>query len=241
MTDPDVREAIMEATYEALCEHGYTDLTAQDIADRTDKSKSLLFYHYDSKDDLVADLLAYLREQFDEGIETTRTLAPTTRLAMFIDWYLYGSSGEDERRSFHTALLELRTQAPHNERYREQLQRSDEQLRTTLEEILQDGIDAGEFVDHDTAETAALLLAALDGARTRQLAFNRDEYLGQVRSGVITQVIDDLLADDASFPAETQQELFGSGPEDAQADGEPSADANGDADDDSKTSGGDDS
>lgn len=234
MTDPDVREAIMEATYEALCEHGYTDLTAQDIADRTDKSKSLLFYHYDSKDDLVADLLAYLREQFDEGIETTRTVAPTMRLAMFINWYLYGSSGEDERRSFHTALLELRTQAPHNERYREQLQRSDEQLRATLEEILQDGIDAGEFVDHDTAETAALLLAALDGARTRQLAFNRDEYVGQVRSGVITRIIDELLADNASFPSETQQELFGSVPEEAPADGEPPAEDS-DGNDDSET------
>lgn len=76
MTDPDVRNAIMTATYEALCAHGYTDLTAQDIADRTDKSKSLLFYHYDSKDDLVADFLVFLRELFDERFDDTDDQSP---------------------------------------------------------------------------------------------------------------------------------------------------------------------
>jgi AcrR family transcriptional regulator len=34
----DTCEAIMSATYRALCAHGYADLTMQDIADETDKS-----------------------------------------------------------------------------------------------------------------------------------------------------------------------------------------------------------
>ena len=202
MTDPDVREAIMTATYEALCEHGYTDLTAQDIADRTDKSKSLLFYHYDSKEDLVADFLVYLRERFDERIEAARDRSPSMRLATFVDWYLYGSPDDDERQSFHTAMLELRTQAPYNDQYRTQLRNVDDHLRDTLEGILRDGVEAGEFADHDPEETAALLIAAIDGARARQLTLDRDEYLGTVRAAIIGQVLDDLLVDDVSFPDE---------------------------------------
>ncbi|OVE85016.1 TetR/AcrR family transcriptional regulator [Natronolimnobius baerhuensis] len=202
MTDPDVRNAIMTATYEALCEHGYTDLTAQDIADRTDKSKSLLFYHYDSKEDLVADFLVFLRELFEERFDETDDHPPSDRLAMFVDWYLYGSTDGDERQSFHTAMLELRTQAPYNDQFRQELRKTDDDLRDILEAILRDGIDTGEFTDHDPEETAALLIAAIDGARTRQLTLDRDEYLGAVRSAIVTRVIDDLLAGDRSFPTE---------------------------------------
>ncbi|NKE36666.1 TetR family transcriptional regulator [Natronococcus sp. JC468] len=201
MTDPDVRASIMRATYEALCEHGYTALTAQDIADRTDKSKSLLFYHYDSKEDLLADFLEYLFERFEERAAETRALPPVERLAAFVDWFLYGP-GEDDRQSFHVAMLELRTQAPYNDRFREKLRKSDDQLREILEEILRDGLEADEFREHDPEETAALLIAAFDGARIRQLTSGRDAYLRQVRAATATWVFDDLLAEGASFPAD---------------------------------------
>ncbi|WP_255170604.1 TetR/AcrR family transcriptional regulator [Natrononativus amylolyticus] len=201
MTDTSAREAIMTATYEALCEHGYTDLTAQNIADRTDKSKSLLFYHYDSKEDLVADFIEYLLERFDERVEESRDLPPIERLATFVDWFLY-SPDDAERTSFHTALLELRTQAPYNERYREQLRKSDDRLRETLEEILEAGIEAGDFRDHDTTEMAALLIAAFDGARIRQLTIGRDAYLEQVRSAATAEIIDDLLVGETTLPVD---------------------------------------
>ena len=201
MTDENVREEIMSATYEALCEHGYTDLTAQNIADRTDKSKSLLFYHYDSKEDLVADFVDYLLERYDERVENSRDLPPVERLAAFVDWFLY-SPDDEERASFHTALLELRTQAPYNERYRDQLRKSDDKLRETLEEILETGMAEGQFEPHDPNETAALLIAALDGARIRQITIGRDAYLEQVRKGITDTFFAELLAEGVELPAE---------------------------------------
>ncbi|ELY23944.1 TetR family transcriptional regulator [Natrialba magadii ATCC 43099] len=201
MTDSDVREEIMLATYEALCEHGYSELTAQSIADKTDKSKSLLFYHYDSKEELVAEFIEYLVDWFDERVDKTTSLPPVDRLATVVDWFLYGSANDtDKRQSFHTAMLELRTQAPYHEPYRENLRKSDDYLRELIEDILQDGIDAGQFVDHDTEEMATLLMATLDGARIRQLTLDRDSYVDQVRSAAIDRIFDDILADDVDFP-----------------------------------------
>ncbi|OIB58339.1 TetR/AcrR family transcriptional regulator [Natrialba sp. SSL1] len=206
MTDSDVREEIMRATYEALCEHGYSELTAQSIADRTDKSKSLLFYHYDSKEELVAEFVEYLVDWFDERAVETASLSPVDRLATIVDWFLYGSSNDhDERQSFHTAMLELRTQAPYHEPYRENLRKSDDYLRNLFEEILQDGIEAGQFVDHDTEEMATLLMATLDGARIRQLTLDRDSYVDQVRSAAVDRIFDDILADDVEFPDRSVQ------------------------------------
>ncbi|AHG00165.1 TetR family transcriptional regulator [Halostagnicola larsenii XH-48] len=199
MTDPDVRDAIMAATYDALCTHGYTDLTAQDIADRTDKSKSLLFYHYDSKEDLVADFIDYLLERHDERVEATSGNPPVERLATFLEFFLYGPD-DDDWTSFHTAMLELRAQAPYNDTYREQFQKSDERLQTTLENILIDGIESGAFVEHDVEAVATLLVTIFNGARIREITLEGDSYLEMVRTAAVEKIIDDVLADGVELP-----------------------------------------
>jgi len=198
VTDTTAREEIMTATYGALCEHGYTDLTAQAIADRTPKSKSWLFYHYDSKDDLVADFLGYLLERFERRLAEVGDRPPAVRLATFVDWYF--EEPADDREAFHTALLELRAQAPYDDRFREQLRESDDRLQATLESILDDGIAAGQFRDHDTAEVAKLLLTTLDGARVRQLTVGRSTDLTDLKGTMIDRVIDDVLEDGVDYP-----------------------------------------
>ncbi len=205
MTESDAREEIMTATYEALCEHGYTDLTAQDIADRTGKSKSHLFYYYDSTEDLMVDFVDFLLERFTARVAEVSELPPVDRLATFVDWFLYGPN-DHEQVSFHTALLELRAQAPYNDRFREQLQRSDELLRTTLEGILREGLETGAFCEHEPSETAALLIASFDGARVRHLTTAQDEYLEEVRSGAVEWILEPLLADGQPFPARSDRQ-----------------------------------
>ncbi|GAA0475047.1 hypothetical protein GCM10008985_34420 [Halococcus dombrowskii] len=59
-TTDETIEEIMDATYRALCKHGYAALRMQDIADETTKSKAALHYHYDSKHDLLLSFLDYI-------------------------------------------------------------------------------------------------------------------------------------------------------------------------------------
>jgi len=59
----------MEATYRALCAHGYADLTTQDIADESETSKASLHYHYDTKEELLLSFLDYLYDRFVERYE----------------------------------------------------------------------------------------------------------------------------------------------------------------------------
>ena len=195
----------MAATYEALCEVGYTDLTAQAIADRTDRSKSALFYHYDSLEALVADFVEYLIEGFDARVAQTRDRPALERLAMFVDWFLSGP--DDEQLGFHTAVLELRAQAPYKDDYREKLRESDDRLRGALEEILRDGIEEGVFREHDPEAVSALLLAAFDGARIRQFTLDRDEYLETVRTGSVDRILADVLAPGVEFPTDVDAEF----------------------------------
>ncbi|QAU12403.1 TetR family transcriptional regulator [Halorubrum sp. BOL3-1] len=73
MDDPfaepaDTREAILGAAFRALREHGYASVTIQRIGDEFDKSPSLVYHHYDGKDDLLLDLLGFLLDAFEASL-----------------------------------------------------------------------------------------------------------------------------------------------------------------------------
>ncbi|WP_418286316.1 TetR/AcrR family transcriptional regulator [Halorubrum sp. DTA46] len=179
---PSAADEIMDGVYHALRAHGYADVTMQDIADECSKSKSLLHYHYDTKEDLLVAFLDHVITDSEARIEAHADDPPTERLVQFVGWFVFEPDAVD-REAFHIALLELRTQGPFNERIRDQLVRSDRLLRGTVSDILESGIEAGIFRDVDVEETAALLVATLDGARTRQITLsgeaNDDESNGK--------------------------------------------------------------
>lgn len=189
----ETRERIMEATYRTLCEYGYASLTMQDIADECDCSKSLLHYHFDTKEDLLVALLAHLLERFEERAETADA-DPRDRLVDLVEGFLFGDErNRAEHRAFHTALLELRAQAPHNETFRGQLAENDAQVHATVAAVIERGIDAGRFRNVDANRTAAHLLAAVQGARIRWVTLGHDTAIDTVHEALVSDVIDGWL------------------------------------------------
>ncbi|RAW46943.1 TetR/AcrR family transcriptional regulator [Halorubrum sp. 48-1-W] len=213
---PGAADEIMDGVYRALCKHGYAGLTMQDIADECSKSKSLLHYHYDTKEDLLVAFLARVITDFERRVTRGADAPPAERLVAFVGWFVF-EPAEIERESFHIGLLEMRSQGPFNDRIREQLLRSDRLLRETAAGILSDGIDAGVFRDVDVDETAALLVATLDGARTRQITLGTglggggDAGVGE--SGIDESEIDESEIDESGID---ENELDG-GPDDSGA------------------------
>jgi len=210
--EPLAADEILDGVYRALCAHGYASLTMQDIADECDKSKSLLHYHYDTKEDLLVAFLSRMITDYEEGLEDEKDDPPIDRLAWFLAQFVF-TPDEDERQSFHLALLEMRSQGPFNERMREQLVRSDEVLRETVAGILREGIDEGVFEPVDPERTAALLVATLDGGRTRQVTLDEeptdDSYTRTIVEQAIEHIVEPLLAPGVEFPplAETLADL----------------------------------
>lgn len=194
---------IMAGVYEALCQNGYADLTMQDISDACDKSTSLLHYHYNTKEDLLVAFLDQLLSEYQQYTQSRTDLPPVDRLIEFIGWYVILPS-ETDRTSYHAALLEFRSQGPYNDRIRQRLQSSDTLQRKTAAEILHHGIDEGVFHPIDVDQTAALLVATLDGARTRQLtlgdSFSNTFYTKLVAEAVLERLIQPLLTENAPTP-----------------------------------------
>ncbi|WP_144427216.1 TetR/AcrR family transcriptional regulator [Halolamina pelagica] len=79
------RESIMRATYLALCEHGYAGLTIQRIGECFEKSKSLLYHHYDDKDELLLAFLQFMLEEHESSVPETDDDGPRERLGAVVD------------------------------------------------------------------------------------------------------------------------------------------------------------
>lgn len=192
----NAREEIMDATYDVLCERGYAGLTMRAIAERAGTSKSLLHYHFDTKDELLLAFLERFSDRLQRRVDAveSETDDPEARLIAFVDRFV-PQAGETDRQAFWRALLELRLQAAHQESFREQLRANNDAVRDAIASIVADGIDDGTFRDVDPEQTAELVLDALEGARTRQATLGVDEAPTTAEQTLREHVLDDILAD----------------------------------------------
>lgn len=199
------RARIMDATYRALVETGYADLTMNDIAAESETSTSLLHYHFDTKEDLLVAFLDHIVEGLAERFAEAAEEEPTVRLYEILSPYILHEE-ETERASFHVALVELRGQAPYNERYRARFREADELLHDTLEDAIAAGVESGAFEPVEPAELATLLIATVDGGRTRGVGLGDPTYIRRVLAALTEYVLADVLTPEA---AATWEALIG--------------------------------
>ncbi|WP_226013314.1 TetR/AcrR family transcriptional regulator [Halomicrobium salinisoli] len=163
---------ILEATYRALCEHGYDDLTLRDVAAEADRSKASIHYHYESKDQLFVTLLEYLSDRFVERVAAVDGDTPRERLDAVFEVLVSDAAASEQ--SLGTAMFEVAARAPHDDAVRDRLAAFDDLLFERFRSIVAAGVAAGEFDDRiepdDAAET---LVTGVLGAHVRQIVAGR--------------------------------------------------------------------
>jgi len=196
--DDSSKEDIMSATFDALCEHGYANLTMHAIADEFDKSKSLIHYHYDSKDDLLAAFMDHLLENFVDMVTGCGGQEPIDELRRMAEIVVVGGDDGHDPDDFHTALLGLRAQAPYDEQLREQLARNDARIRELIADMVREGQERGQFDESvDPDEFAALFRSAIEGAQSHGVILGDAAPTDDVMAAVDDLLVDRLLADGA--------------------------------------------
>jgi AcrR family transcriptional regulator len=181
-------EEIMEATYRALLEHGYADLSISRIADELDKSKAAIYYHYDTKGDLLAAFLEFAVDRFEDtetGDEPSEDLEHVTEKLLPVQ-------PDAERRQLQAVLVGLRSQAVTNEGFREQFTQIDERLAATIRGIVERGIDEGTFRDVDPSRVAEHLLATVNGAMCGRATTDRKSAAAATRVSLASYIDSEL-------------------------------------------------
>lgn len=190
--DEDTHDALMQATYRTLAAEGYDALSLRAVADRADRSRGLVHYHFDSKQDLVLSLLDYLLDRLEGDVESSVWSDPEAAMRSVLERVGYGPTDGDAG-AYYRAIFALRGQAPFDPAIRERLTRNYRTLIDRLAAIVEAGIDEGTFRDVDPQATAAFLVVTVDGARTTELALDvegtRDQIFGVLEAVVFPHLL----------------------------------------------------
>jgi len=189
----DTQTAIMKATFDALVAYGYAGLTIDRIGEFFPKSKSLLYHHYEGKDDLLLDFLERLIESREAEFSPREDVDARTRLERLLEG-IAASEMSDADRGFSRALVELRAQAAHDEDYREHFTRSDQFFREWIADIVRDGIEEGVFREVDPEQVAATIHVLAGGILTERVTSD-DPQVEAVRAELDAYVQARLLAE----------------------------------------------
>lgn len=177
----DATDELMAATCRALCRQGYADLTIQNIADEFEKGKSLIYYHYDDKEDLMVSFLEEMAEEIEEHIDDGSD-DPESALEEFLELGLgLADEGIWELRK---ALLEVQSAAPYNPEFAERFREIHAALQDRLAEILRQN-DVGA-----PSETAEMILYTMEGAVGMKLAEDDRDALHDVKDELMARVLD---------------------------------------------------
>ena len=172
----DTRETVLAATHDLLCEQGYSDLSMAKIAERAGLSKSVLYHHYEDKDDLLRALLDATLATFHDP---TADSASASRLSLLVETALAeplpgnrDGVASPITASFLRTYVELRVRAASDPAYRE--------LFTAREQSLRREFTASATGEPDgpdgTERLAECLLTLVQGAAFQRVTTDRVDF-----------------------------------------------------------------
>jgi AcrR family transcriptional regulator len=185
------REQILAATVEEMQRLGMANTRAQDVAQTLSVSTGLLFYHFDSKDNLLAAALEYAVDRdlarLDRALARGRT--PMERLRRVVA--AYGPTGSAPG---WTLWIDAWSVALRHPPIAKMLHTLDDRWQAALCHAIHDGVDSGDFSCDDPGATATRIGAMLDGLSVAVVVY-RSVSRAQLRRWIRATVADELGID----------------------------------------------
>ena len=205
------RTEILEVTCQVVIERGFAATRISDVAKRLGVSSSLIHYHFDSKEQLLAEAFAHYARKDLAEMEAEIEAAPTAvaQLDRVIQNYVPEGSNDVE----WMLWIDGWGEALRNPMMRRISQELDEQSAGLLERVITNGVARGEFACDDPAAAALRITSVVDGLAVQFAAheglMTRDQLIDHVRTLAAWEV---GLEPDALRDTETPQRPGPDGP-----------------------------
>ncbi len=184
------RVEILEMTRQVLIERGFANTRISDVAKGLGVSTSLIHYHFDSKEQLLAEAFSFAASQDLAEMVAEIEAVPTAvgQLDALIGNYVPEGSDDVEWMLWIDAWGE----ALRNPLLRAISQELDEQSIDLIEKVLRSGVATGEFTCPDPQGAAMRLAGLIDGLGVQFAAhtgvLDRERLLHHVRSVAAAEV-----------------------------------------------------
>ncbi len=185
------RDEILTATVDLLDRVGLAAIRVSDVAEALGVSAPLVFYHFGTKDALVADAFAHAVDRDLRRLDraSAKGSDPMDRLRRMLR--LYGPTGTATGWRLWIDAWALAQREPV---IRKVLRRMDQRWCAVLREVVEEGVAEGVFTCKDPAAAVARVSALLDGLSVATLVY-RSVSRDQLRSWVAGAVAGELGLD----------------------------------------------
>jgi len=184
------RTEILETTCQVVIERGFAGTRISDVAKRLEVSSSLIHYHFDSKEQLLAEAFAhYARKDLAEMMSEVES-SPNSVAQLEATIQNYVPEGSDDVEWM--LWIDGWGEALRNPMMKKISQELDEQSAELLERVLAGGVESGEFVCGDPRAAAMRLTALVDGLAIQFAAhdgmMDRAQLIHHVRTVAAAEV-----------------------------------------------------
>jgi AcrR family transcriptional regulator len=184
------RNEILEVTCQVVIDRGFAGTRISDVAKRLDVSSSLIHYHFDSKETLLAEAFAHYAQNDLVEMEAEIASAPTAtgQLDRLIQNMVPEGSDDLE----WMLWIDGWGEALRNPMMKKISQQLDEQTTDLLERVLTAGVESGEFHCASPQSSAIRLTALVDGLAVQFAAhdgmMDRRQLIDHVRTVAAAEV-----------------------------------------------------
>ena len=185
------REEILTATTELLDRIGLATIRVSDVAKALGVSPGLVFYHFGTKDNLVAEAFAHAvdRDLHRLDVATSKGTDPVDRLRRVLR--LYGPTGAA---AGWRLWIDAWARAQREPVIRQVLRRLDQRWAASLRQVIEQGVAEGAFTCPAPEAAVARVSALLDGLSVATLVY-RTVTRAQLRQWVAGAVAGELGLD----------------------------------------------
>jgi AcrR family transcriptional regulator len=160
------REEILSATVRQIQGHGIAALRIADVAAVLGVSPALVIYHFQTKENLVAEAFRHAAEH--DLLKVNRLVRGSgsvpSRLMSTLGWY-----APTGRARGWLLWIDGWATAMRDQSLAEVISDLDEQWRQAIADLISEGVAAGDFKVEDPQEAAGRITALLDGLAVRTL------------------------------------------------------------------------
>jgi AcrR family transcriptional regulator len=184
---PKRREQIINALFNCLADKGHESVTVKDIAKRADLHYGVIHYYFGSKDDIVSALADSIVTKYDnllaERIGAVESASEKLEVALdfLVDEFIFN-------RRLNRVFYNLVQMAFERKTVRKALRKQLRVYRRRIAEVVEEGIEIGEFEDRDAGDSARLMVALMEGMALQWMiepgSLKRDEVRKLVREAI---------------------------------------------------------
>jgi len=191
MTEQDVRNHILMKATAVFAEKGFTKTSMNDIIRASGLSKGGVYWHFKSKSDLMkAIFIMYFSGQ--EAIMAAALNSPGTPTEKLLQFVRLAGSDLEAAISLFPAPMEFYALASREDVLQKQLRVFYKAYLDNISQLVQQGIDSGEWKEVSARETAVTIISLMEGVLLLWSIYPEDIDVGSQMKTAVQLMLDGL-------------------------------------------------